>query len=109
MTIKHYKKEYHICRDDDGKMIYAGDLLELQIPWETRTSYQSRVYWDRLHGAYVDAHPSHIKMGHSNIRGLGDFANKQSIKIWEGDDKNGMDIFSYKYTICKKVKSFYKK
>lgn len=102
MTIKHYKKEYHICKDDNGKMIYAGDLVEVQIPWETRTSYESRVYWDRLHGAYIDAHPAHIKMGHSTYRKLSDFTGRQSIDIWEDGDK-----FSKKYTLCKKVKSFY--
>ncbi len=33
MTIKAYKKKYKICVDDNGKTIYAGDTVEVLLPW----------------------------------------------------------------------------
>ena len=107
MTIKGYKKKYFICKDDNGKMIYAGDTVEVNLPWETGTSYQSIVYWDRLHGALIEPHPGHKKMGHENYRRLSDFLGKQEHKCWLYTEDDEDDKFEIKYTKCIKVKSFY--
>jgi hypothetical protein len=104
MTIRQYKKRYAICKDDNGKVIYAGDTVELNIPWETSSTYQSKVYWSMLHGAFVDSHPAHISLqGRNNHRNLSDFLNQEPIKITydTGEQKT-------KCGCCRKVKSFYK-
>jgi hypothetical protein len=76
-SVRKYKKAIkkqrcYICRDDYGRKIFVGDTLELQISHETRTSYKSEVYFNMIDGAFVDAHPAHIKMGlstgHRNLR-----------------------------------------
>lgn len=109
MTIKSYKKKYFICKDDNGKMIYAGDTVEVNLPWETKSSYQSIVYWNRLNGALLEPHPTHVKMGHSNYRKLSDFLGKQEHKSWIPTTDEEDDKFDISYTKCIKVKSFYNK
>jgi hypothetical protein len=102
MNIRHYKKLYYICKDDNGKKIYAGDVVEVRIPWETKTSYQSVVYFNMLDGAFIDAHPGHVKMGLSTHRSLRDFLDKEAIDIMVDDELTTVKPY------CKKVKSFYK-
>jgi hypothetical protein len=104
MNIRYYKKLYYICNDDNGKKIYAGDTVEVRLAMETKTSYQSVVYFNMLDGAYIDAHPGHIKMGLSTHRSLGDYLNQKEIPMhtWGVDEPEMVRGF------CKKVKSFYK-
>lgn len=108
MNKRQYKKAYWICKDDDGKMIYAGDTVELLIPYETSKSYTSIVYWDRLYGALVDKHPAHRWMeGGSKYRRLSEYLNqdKRGIPVWDHpDDENPSH---YKVGFCRKVKNFY--
>ena len=58
MTIRNYKKEYWVGKDSFGKMIYAGDTVEVWLPWETRSSHQSKVLWNRIDGAFIESHPA---------------------------------------------------
>ena len=109
MKIRTYKKKYWISKDDDGKMIYAGDTVELWIPYETQKPYQSIVYWDRLHGALVDRHPAHRWMDRgSNYRRLLEYMNqdKRGFPLYSFDDE-GNEICNYRVGYCRKVKSFY--
>lgn len=99
MTIKEYKKKYFICEDDNGKMVYVGDIVELQISWETGTSYQSKVYWSRLDGAYVECHPAHKKISPSK-RKLRDYLKSCNESFLDADG-------NLMFTKCVKVKSFY--
>ena len=102
MTIKQYKKKYYICKDDNGKMIYAGDTVELCHPLEIKSSYQSKVYWNRVDGAFVNPHPTHVKIGITSYKTLSGFLGKQEFKIYYNDDE-----FNTYQTKCIKVKSFY--
>jgi len=108
MNKRQHKKEYWICKVDDGKMIYAGDTVELWLPYETARPYQSVVYWDRLHGALVDRHPSHRWMeGGGNYRRLSEYLNqdKQGFPLYSFDD-DGNETVEYRVGYCKKVKSY---
>lgn len=104
MTIRQYKRKYFICKDDNGKMIYAGDTVEVQFPWETKTSHTSVVHWNRIDGAYVDSHPFHVRMndGRMTHRSLRDYLGKQPQLLNYHDDTS-----ETKYTKCVKIKSFY--
>jgi len=104
MTIKQYKKKYYICKDDNGKMIYAGDTVELCYPLSIKSSYQSRVYWSRVEGAMVDLHPTSIQLGITGFKPLSNFLGKSEVKIYH--DNGEFDIYRTK---CVKVKSFYYK
>ena len=50
-----------ICNDSFGNRIYAGDTVELFNGMEMRTAWKSVVHWNMLDGAFVDAHPGHVK------------------------------------------------
>jgi len=102
MNIRHYKKLYYICKDDYGKKIYAGDTVEVRIPYETKSSHESVVYFNMLDGAFIDAHPGHVKMGLSTHRNLSDYLNKEPMEIMLDDELTTVK------TYCKKVKSFNK-
>ncbi len=58
--------------DKNKKEIYAGDIVEIQITHETKTSYKSQVYFD-YDGACVDLHPAHKSMGHKGTRRLSEY------------------------------------
>lgn len=108
MNKRQYKKAYWICKDDDGKMIYAGDTVELFIPYETTRSYTAVVHWDRLHGAMVKGHPAHrfLNNGKAGWRPLSGYLNqdKKGFPIYaEGGDETP----TYRVGFCRKVKSFY--
>ena len=103
MTIRFYKKNYYICRDDNGQMIYAGDTVEVHDPMETRTSYQSVVHWNRIDGAFVDAHPAHVKMNLSTHRDLRDYLGKKDRSLYDQNEN-----LITQSTSCIKIKSFYK-
>jgi len=62
---------------------------------EMRTPWKSKVHWNMLDGAFVDAHPGHVKMKLSFHRNLRDFLNKEDIIGFEGEVIK---------TYCKKVK-----
>jgi hypothetical protein len=84
-----------ITNDSYGNRIYPGDTVELFMGIEMRTPWRSKVYWNMLDGAFVDAHPGHVKMGLSIHRHLRDFIDKEDIV-----DLDGEVIKTY----CKKVK-----
>lgn len=88
-----------ICNDSFGNRIYVGDTVELFIGIETRTTWKSPVYWNMLDGAFVKAHPSHIKMGLSTHRHLSDFIDKEDFEV--NVVGGGTEIMK---TYCKKVK-----
>lgn len=108
MTIKGYKRKYYICKDDNGKMIYAGDTVEVIDPMETRTPHQSIVYWNRLDGAFIEKHPSHKAMGMGGHRSLSDYLGKRDRSCWQWNGPDEEDTFIKQFTSCVKVKSFYK-
>lgn len=104
MKIKDYKKKYAICKDSNGKVIYVGDTLELHAPMEISSTWESIVHWNMLDGAFVNSHPSHIKMGMgSGHRELRYFIDQDKITI---PDQDG-NMHDCSYTVVK-VKSFYK-
>ena len=103
MNKRTYKKLYKICKDDFGKTIYAGDTVELYMPHELRTTWESKVFWNMLDGAWVNAHPSHIKMDLGKDRDLRDYLNQKATPFYNGDD----EIVEWKKGYCKKVKSVF--
>lgn len=70
MNKRQFKKKYLLCKDSFGKNLYAGDTVEIYVPMEMRSSWQSQIAWDMLHGAWVDCHPGHVKMGLGRMREL---------------------------------------
>ena len=106
MTIRQYKKKYFICKDDFGKMIYRGDTVEVWSPGETKAN-KSVVYWNRLDGAFIDAHPGHVKLGISRHRNLSGFfiRNNPPVPIYDSFDDDAEPTWYQGYV--KKVKSFY--
>ena len=108
MTIRHYKKAYWIGRDSFGKMIYAGDTVEVWLPWETGSPHQSKVLWNRLDGAFIEAHPAHNAI-HKKVhhRDLRSYIGTEPVPIWHyEDDKDEGTITGYEQGYVKKVKSF---
>jgi hypothetical protein len=89
----------YICKDSNGKKIYSGDIVELYMPWEMHSPWKSEVYWNPLDGAFVDAHPGHVKMKLSFHRSLREFLFREPMKI-ENED-NEIEILE---AYCKKVK-----
>ena len=88
MNLRQYKKKFFICLDNNGKKVYKDDSVELHLPHETKSAYQSIVYWNMIDGAFVDSHPVHVNINRANYqRGLRDYLNE--------------------YSICVKDKSFY--
>ena len=108
MTIRNYKKAYWIGKDSFGKMIYAGDTVEVWSPMETRSPHQSVVLWNRMDGAFIEAHPAHIKMeGKPHHRDLRYYFDDTSIPIWEYNPDGEDRIIRHEKGYVKKVKSFY--
>jgi len=74
--------------DDNGQEIFQFDIVEIHIPWETKTSYISLVDMTANFGALVGAHPAHKAIGAGGaggVRYLDDFVNKS--KYVEGVEK----------------------
>ena len=67
---KRHKLKYYLGEDSVGNKLYAADEVELSMPIETRTPWKSRIHWNPIDGAFVDAHPAHKQMGIGNDRGL---------------------------------------
>ncbi len=88
-----------ICNDSFGNRIYAGDTVELFNGMEMRTAWKSVVHWNMLDGAFVDAHPGHVKMKLSFHRNLREFIGREDIKIQNEEGK-----WEVLKTYCKKVK-----
>lgn len=88
-----------ICNDSFGQRIYPGDTVELFMGIEMRTPWKSKVYWNMLDGAFVDAHPGHRKMGLSVHRSLREFLDREDIRIPNQDGE--IEVLK---TYCKKVK-----
>lgn len=105
MTKRQYKKRYAICEDDNGKMIYVGDTVEVWSPMETNKPHQSKVYFNMLDGTYIEDSPSHdfLNNGKRGYRGLRDYLNQKEIPI----HYYGVEEPIYKKGYCIKVKSFY--
>lgn len=106
MNIRKYKKLFAICEDDDGKVIYPGDTVEVLIPWETRTPHRSRVCWNPLDGAFVDSHPAHQKMNvgskHRNLRDYIGQKDKPGVPIYDHPDDE--EPTERRKGYCRKVK-----
>lgn len=99
MNLRQYKKKYFICKDDNGKMIYAGDTVELFLPCITKIPYQTIVYWNKVDGAFVE---SFDKKSDIPLR---KFLGQQPYKFWDyGEIENKPKMVNTK---CIKVKSFY--
>lgn len=108
MTIRNYKKAYWIGKDSFGKMIYAGDTVEVWNPWETRTPHQSKVLWNRIDGAFIEAHPAHIKMHEKPYdRDLRYYLDQEPLPTWSYDENGEGTIVGMQRGYVKKVKSFY--
>jgi hypothetical protein len=106
-NLREYKKKYFICKDDNGETIYMGDIVEVHDPMETKTPYQSKVYWNRVDGAFIDPHPAHKSMGHNSHRFLRGFIGKQDRSCWVYHGPNDEDsVWKVRTTKCVKVKSF---
>ena len=60
----------------------------------------TKVYWNMIDGAFVDAHPGHKKMGLGVHRSLRDFLNREDIKISNQDG----EIETVR-TYCKKIQT----
>ena len=67
---KLHKLKYFLGKDSVGNKLYAFDEVELSMPIETRTPWKSRIHWNPIDGAFVDAHPVHKSMGIGQDRGL---------------------------------------
>ena len=89
-----------ICNDSFGNKIYLGDTVELSMPWEMKSTWKSPVYWNMLDGAFVDAHPGHIKMGINVHRNLREFLDREPMRVI-----NEQDVVETLVPYCKKVKN----
>ena len=108
MTIRHYKKAYWIGRDSFGKMIYDGDTVEVWLPWETGSPHQSKVFWNRMDGAFIESHPAHNAIhGRVHHRDLRSYLNTEPVPTWSYEENDEGTIVGYKQGYVKKVKSFY--
>lgn len=88
----------YICNDSFGQRINAGDTVELFHEWEMSTSWTSIVYWNPLDGAFVDAHPGHVKMNMGVHRSLRDFINQEDIRT-----VNAVGEYIVLKIYCKKI------
>ncbi len=93
-----------------GKTIYAGDTVEVLLPWETHTPHQSKVFWNALDGAFINSHPAHnfLNDGKSKHRSLRDYMfqkDQPGVPMYDHpeDEKPSKRIKGF----CRKVKSFY--
>lgn len=109
MTIRNYKKEFWIGKDSFGKMIYAGDTVEVWLPHETRGPHQSKVLWNRMDGAFIESHPVHNNAIHGKVhhRDLRSYLNTEPVPIWSYKENDEGTMVGYKQGYVKKVKSFY--
>ena len=90
----------YICNNSFGSRINVGDTVELFMGVEMSTPWTSKVYWNMLNGAFVDAHPGHVKMKLAFHRRLGEFINQDDIETYNENDEPVI-----LKTYCKKVKS----
>jgi hypothetical protein len=104
MNFRQYKKKFAICRDDNGKMIYKGDIVKVWLPMETNTGHESRVFHNMLDGAFVLGSPAHAFMndGKQSHRSLRDYLNQEEIPVHHW----GVDEPTYEKGYCVKIKSF---
>lgn len=61
--------QYTEMDDDDKNEIYPADIVEIRLPWETKTSHKSYVYHTK-EGFMVDSHPAHKSLGLNGPRHL---------------------------------------
>lgn len=102
MKLKFFKKRYCLGKDDFGNKLYPGDLVELWIPMETKSPYQTKIKWNMLDGAFVECHPAHKLFGGGGDRRLSNFLNQTPTKIFvDEEDKEFVMQTGY----CKKIKS----
>jgi hypothetical protein len=67
---KEHKKKYLIGEDSFGNKLYVGDEVELEMTWEVSSKWRSKIYFNMMDGAFIDAHPAHISMKLSVHRDL---------------------------------------
>jgi len=103
MSIKQYKKKYKLGKDSFNKILYVGDEVELFNGLEMRNTWKSKIYWNMIDGAFVDAHPGHVKMGLLKFRNLREFLDKVPFMV--PDHEGNLQTLE---VYCKKIKSFYK-
>lgn len=103
MNIRQYKKKYAICRDDNGKMIYAGDIVEVFNPLHSYVPHKSMVFWSALMGAWIDSHPAQklLSQKENDKTPLYLYLNQKPIN-WRDD--SGVSVKKNGY--CKKIKSY---
>ena len=63
--------------DDNGVSIHQFDIVEIQIAWETKTSFLSLVDMTANYGAMVGNHPAHSSMGMGSPRYLSEFIGRE--------------------------------
>jgi hypothetical protein len=90
----------YICNDSFGSRINVGDTVELFMGIEMSSPWTSKVYWNMLDGAFVDAHPGHRKMKLAFHRNLREFIDREPIKV-EIEDGEIEELKTY----CKKIKN----
>jgi len=105
MTIRNYKKKYFICKDDFGNNLYAGDIVEISIPMELSSTWESEISWSILYGAWVESHPVHKKMSNNpnEQRALYGLIDQPEWRYYEVDEYKTVKGY------VKKIKSFNKK
>jgi len=96
--MRNKKNKNYICNDSFGRRINVGDTVELMMGIEMHSSWVSKVYWNMIDGAFVDAHPGHRKMGIGVHRSLRDFLGKEDFEV--NVVGGGTEIIK---TYCKKI------
>ena len=103
MNIRQFKKKYYLCKDDFGNKLYPGDTVEILLSIGNKHPYQSKIYWNMVDGAFIDASPTTIfvndgRKTHSSLRSV---LNQEPFYYNQYDS----DEMVAQYGYCKKIKS----
>lgn len=103
---KDWKLKYYLGKDSFGNKIYAGDTVELYDPISMSSTWESRIFWNPLDGAFVNSHPSFIKMKMgSRGQSLRYFIESYTIPVYDHPDDEEPAYIQKGY--CKLIKPFY--